>query len=104
MAECLKKIKAAEIECEILLDGSLKAPKEFLLQKTIIKGDEKHYQISLASIAAKVLRDRKMEQLSAQYPEYGFEIHKGYGTLEHRKTIKKYGPSKVHRKSFLKNI
>lgn len=104
IAECLKKIKAKDVDCEILLDGSLHAPKEFIFQKTIIKGDEKEYPISLASIAAKVIRDRKMEKLSIKYPHYGFEIHKGYGTSEHRKLIRKFGPSGVHRMTYLKAI
>jgi len=112
MAECLKKVmnqkgsgkKILESECLILLDGSLYAPKEFLNQKTIIKGDEKHFQIGLASIVAKVTRDRKMEQMAEQFPEYGFEVHKGYGTDLHRKMIKKHGASEVHRKSFLTRI
>jgi ribonuclease HII len=102
--ECLHKLQAHNFECEILLDGSLKAPEAFIFQKTIIKGDEKHFQISLASIAAKVIRDRKMEQIAYKFPEYLFEVHKGYGTDIHRKMIKKYGPSKAHRKSFLTNI
>jgi ribonuclease HII len=104
IAECLKKLNASEHDCEILLDGSLKAPQEFIFQKTIIKGDEKEYPIGLASIAAKVIRDRKMEQYAMKYPEYGFDVHKGYGTDSHRKMIKKHGPSKIHRRSFLKNI
>lgn len=104
IVECLKKIDADCDACEILLDGSLKAPKHFKKQKTVIKGDEKHFQISLASIVAKVTRDRRMEKLSIKYPEYGFDVHKGYGTYEHRKLIKKLGPSKIHRVSFLKNI
>lgn len=102
--ECLKKINAYDIDCQILLDGSLHAPREFIFQKTIIKGDEKEYPISLASIAAKVMRDRKMELLSIKYPEYAFEVHKGYGTYEHRKLIRKFGPSKIHRQSFIKRI
>jgi ribonuclease HII len=103
IAKCLKKIKA-DVTNNILLDGSLRAPQEFHFQKTIIKGDEKEYSIGLASIAAKVIRDRKMEDFALKYPQYGFDIHKGYGTVEHRKSIKKHGPSEVHRKSFLKNI
>jgi len=103
IASCLKKIKA-KAEHTILLDGSLRAPRRFPFQKTIIRGDEKEYQISLASIAAKVLRDRKMEELSEQYPAYGFEVHKGYGTRDHRMMLKKYGPSEIHRMSFLKRI
>jgi ribonuclease HII len=104
MSTCLKKLQARNATCAILLDGSLYAPKEFRNQQTIIKGDEKHFQISLASIAAKVLRDRKMEQIAVRFPLYGFEVHKGYGTVDHRKMLKKHGISKIHRKSFLKRI
>lgn len=100
--ECLKKVEADCTTCHILLDGSLKAPQEFKYQKTIIKGDEKEPIISLASIAAKVTRDRHMVKLSRTYKEYGFEIHKGYGTLMHRTLIKRLGPSKIHRKTYLK--
>ena len=86
----------------ILLDGGLRAPGIYRNQKTIIRGDEKIMIISLASIAAKVLRDRLMEKLSLKYPLYGLEQHKGYGTKEHFKKIKKHGLSKIHRRSFLK--
>lgn len=96
----LKVLKAKPLISEILLDGSLYAPREFKKQCTIIKGDEKELAIALASICAKVLRDRKMVQLSKTYPQYGFAEHKGYGTLMHRSAIKKYGPSKEHRVSF----
>ncbi|MCR4330371.1 MAG: ribonuclease HII, partial [Patescibacteria group bacterium] len=73
-------------------------------QKTIIKGDEKEPLIALASIAAKVLRDKKMIGYEKRYPEYLFSRHKGYGTKEHIKRIKQYGISPIHRKSFLKGI
>ncbi|HTK33063.1 MAG TPA: ribonuclease HII [Candidatus Paceibacterota bacterium] len=86
---------------QILLDGGLKAPVEFINQKTIIKGDEKELVIALASICAKVLRDRKMNTLAKKYPKYGFEKHKGYGTRAHYVAIKKYGRLSLHRKSFL---
>lgn len=86
----------------ILLDGGLRAPSMYRSQKTIIRGDEKIMIISIASIAAKVLRDRLMEKLSLKYPLYGLEQHKGYGTKEHFKKIKKHGLSKIHRRSFLK--
>ncbi len=89
--------------CEILLDGSLHAPKEYIHQKTIIKGDQKEKIISLASIAAKVLRDKKMKEYAKKFPQYLFEIHKGYGTAKHYEAIKKQGLSDIHRKSFLKN-
>jgi ribonuclease HII len=84
----------------ILLDGGLHAPKEYS-QETIINGDELIPIISLASIAAKVLRDRLMVELSQKYPEYGFEKHKGYGTKLHYEMLKKYGSCAIHRKSFL---
>jgi ribonuclease HII len=92
------------VNCRILLDGSLKAPRRYVNQKTIIGGDDIEPVISLASICAKVLRDRKMKRLAKKYPRYGFEIHKGYGTKVHYKAIKKYGMTKEHRRSFLKGI
>jgi len=88
----------------IFLDGGLRAPEKFSYQRTIIKGDEKKLIISLASIVAKVTRDRKMIQLSKKFPKYNFQKHKGYGTKEHMRAIKKYGPTKLHRKSFLKHL
>lgn len=91
-------------EARVLLDGGLKAPLEFLDQKTIIKGDEKEVVIALASICAKVLRDRKMNLLAKKYPKYGFEKHKGYGTKKHYEAIKSYGLLEVHRRSFVKNL
>jgi ribonuclease HII len=102
-----RTIKKAELEpkkCEILLDGSLRAPKEFKNQKTIIKGDEKEPIIALASIVAKVRRDNRMKKLAKKYPGYGFEIHKGYGTKEHIRALKKLGPSDIHRQSFIAKI
>jgi len=69
-------------------------------QKSVIKGDEKILSIMLASIIAKVRRDRMMIRYHKKYPQYGFDRHKGYGTDYHKKMIKKYGPSKIHRKTF----
>ena len=100
---CLKKL-SAETNDHIFLDGGLKTSEEFIYQETIIKGDEKIAIISLASICAKVVRDKYMTKLSEKYPVYGFDIHKGYGTKTHIAAIKKHGPSAVHRKSFLKNL
>jgi ribonuclease HII len=82
----------------------LYAPEEFLSQETIIKGDDLIPVISCASIVAKVKRDRYMIRLHKTFPQYGFDEHKGYGTLTHRKAIKKYGISSFHRKSFLKKF
>jgi len=104
IAACFKKLKLNPKECQILLDGGLKAPLEFTYQETIIKGDELEPAISLASIAAKVTRDRHMISEALKYPEYGFEVHKGYGTEKHRKAIKEKGTCPIHRVSFCQNI
>lgn len=88
----------------VLLDGSLHAPLEYVNQETIIKGDQKEKIISLASIIAKVTRDRYMVKIAKKYPEYGLDIHKGYGTKLHRDAIRKYGLSEIHRKSFCTKI
>jgi ribonuclease HII len=92
-------------ECQVLLDGSLKAPAEYC-QETIIKGDAKEPAIGLASIYAKVERDRYMVAIAKKkaYLPYNLALHKGYGTKMHREAIAKYGLSKEHRASFCKNI
>ena len=97
MEKCLLSVAPTS---RLLLDGALSAPPRFLFQKTIIKGDEKEKLIACASIVAKVSRDRLMKKLSKKYPDYFFDIHKGYGTLRHRKAIKSLGLSHIHRKSF----
>lgn len=88
-------------QCQVLLDGGLKAPAEFVNQKTIIRGDSKEKAIALASICAKVTRDRYMNEFALRHPEYGFECHKGYGTVRHYYALKKFGVLPIHRKSFL---
>ena len=72
--------------------------------KSIIKGDAKSYSIAAASIIAKVTRDRIMRQWDEIYPQYGFAKHKGYGTAEHIKALKEYGPCPLHRESFIKHF
>jgi ribonuclease HII len=69
-------------------------------QKSIIKADEKIFSCVISSIVAKVTRDRTMVGYHKKYPQYGFDKHKGYPTKFHRKRIRKYGLSKIHRKSF----
>lgn len=69
---------------------------------SVIKGDTKSMSIAAASVLAKVSRDRAMEEISGKYPQYMFEKHKGYGTKLHYEMLDKYGPSPVHRMSFLK--
>ena len=73
-------------------------------QTSIIKGDAKSLSIAAASIIAKVTRDRLMAEYHRQYPYYGFDTNKGYGTKAHYEGIDKYGITPIHRKSFLKNI
>ncbi len=101
---CLNKLGVPPHETMVILDGSLYAPDHFLYQETIIRGDQTEPLISLASIVAKVTRDRKMVRFSKLYPEFDFHIHKGYGTLSHRKAIKKHGPSEIHRRSFITRL
>ncbi len=101
LSRALRQLDADPLETLVLLDGSLKAPGVFYFQKTIIRGDQLEPVISLASIAAKVLRDRKMRQLAKKYPGYDFEIHKGYGTRGHYTRLRKHGPCAIHRRSFL---
>lgn len=103
MRICLKKLKINpknSQHCLILVDGNRNIPQINYLQKTIIKGDDKVFSIALASIIAKVIRDKKMIILAKKYSNYHFEIHKGYPTKLHRKLLKKYGPCKIHRKSY----
>ncbi len=100
----LKDLKLNPKECLVLLDGSLKAPKEYLNQKTIIRGDQKEKIISLASVIAKVSRDKKMDTLHKKYPNYTWNKNKGYGTREHYKAIKAQGLTPLHRHSFLTKV
>jgi ribonuclease HII len=83
----------------ILLDGGFKINSDHS-QISIVKGDQKNFLISLASILAKVYRDRLMKNFAKKFPNYGFEKHKGYATKNHLKALKKYGPCKIHRLSF----
>ena len=100
LAEALSRFEVDVHECRVLLDGSLSAPAQYIHQQTIIRGDDSEPVISLASVMAKVTRDRLMRRLAPKYPAYGFDIHKGYGTLAHRRAIEHSGLSALHRKSF----
>jgi len=100
----LKGLEIVGSDSQIFLDGGIKAPVEFKHQLTVIRGDEKIPVISLASICAKVVRDRKMINFSKKYPEYDFDQHKGYGTRMHRLAIQKYGLTELHRRSFTRRL
>lgn len=85
----------------LLIDGKFPIPNlKGFVQKPLIKGELRATPIAAASIVAKVVRDHKMIELSKEYPHYGFEIHKGYGTKKHRKAISQFGPCLEHRKTF----
>ncbi len=86
-----------------LVDGN-RDPGLGVDTRCVVGGDGKSASIAAASILAKVSRDRLMCELALQYPQYGFEIHKGYPTQKHREAILRWGPSPVHRKSFLKKL
>ncbi len=108
IAKCIQKALNESLEkitmqgsFQIFLDGGLHAPSEYINQETIIKGDELYPVISMASIVAKVSRDKIMTNYIKDYPEYGFENHSGYGTKAHYEAIKKYGQTKIHRKTFI---
>ena len=86
-----------------LIDGNRE--KEFGLPvMTVVKGDSRSANIAAASILAKVSRDDYMEEMAKQYPEYGFEIHKGYGTKAHYEALRTYGHCPLHRLTFLKKF
>lgn len=85
----------------VLVDGN-KSPG--IDCETVVKGDSKSMSIAAASILAKVSRDRYIVEMSKQYPNYGFEKHKGYGTKAHYEAIAKYGICPIHRKTFLKKV
>ena len=72
--------------------------------ETVVRGDSLSANIAAASILAKVTRDRVMERFAEEYPQYGFEIHKGYGTKRHYEALREFGPCPIHRQSFLKKF
>lgn len=91
------------LKVPVFLDGGLflgggVQPKNV---ETIIKGDERIRAVAVASIVAKVIRDRFMVRLAKKYPAYGFEKHKGYGTKAHYEALREHGPCDAHRKTFL---
>ena len=86
-----------------LIDGNRQ--KDFGINvETVVKGDSRSANIAAASVLAKVIRDDYMEAMALEYPGYGFEIHKGYGTKAHYEALRTLGPSPIHRMSFLKKF
>jgi ribonuclease HII len=87
----------------LLIDGSFCIDYD-VRQEAIVRGDEQIRSIAAASVIAKVTRDRMMVRFEAEYPMYSFSIHKGYGTKRHFEEIRGFGPTQIHRKTFLKNL
>ena len=90
-------------EIKIIVDGRPLKPFPYA-HEGVVKGDAKSLSIAMASIAAKVTRDREMLRLAETYPEYGFAQHKGYGTAAHRAALMKHGASPIHRELFLRKV
>lgn len=88
----------------VFIDAEKKVDTNNIPYLPIVKGDAISISIAAASIVAKVTRDRMLREYDKQYPEYGFEKHKGYGTKAHVEALKEFGITPIHRKSFLKNI
>lgn len=97
-------ISNLEVKPDLLLNDAVTIPKVAIKQVPIIKGDAKSISIAAASIIAKVTRDRLMVQYDSVFPEYGFASNKGYGAAMHLEALKKYGPTPIHRRSFIKNL
>lgn len=99
-----RAIQALNIKPELaLIDGN--RAKDFGLPvKTVVQGDSLSASIAAASVLAKVTRDDVMLKMAEEYPQYGFEIHKGYGTKAHYQALKDYGPCPIHRMTFLKKF
>lgn len=99
-----RAIDGLEIKADYAMIDGNKIPPIDIDAECIVKGDAKSMSIACASILAKVSRDRLLYKYAEEYPMYGFDKHKGYGTKAHREAILKYGPCPYHRKSFLKKL
>ncbi|HXK40295.1 MAG TPA: ribonuclease HII, partial [Candidatus Paceibacterota bacterium] len=97
----LRGLAPHPLRAKILLDGGLRASAFYARQETHIRGDARFLPIALASIVAKVTRDRHMIRLAERFPAYGFELHKGYGTMRHFEALERWGITDAHRQSFL---
>lgn len=97
-------IKNLGVVPDILLNDAVTIPGVDIKQVPIVKGDAKSITIGAASIMAKVTRDRYMVEISEKYPEYGFASNKGYGSAAHIAAIKEFGPTPLHRRTFIKHF
>lgn len=99
----IESVKGLKVKPDIVLIDAVKLDLD-IESESIIKGDTLSYNIAAASIIAKVTRDRLMKKYALEFPNYGFEKHKGYGTKMHREAILEYGVTPIHRRSFLKKL
>lgn len=99
----MTSINNLSVKPDVVLIDAVKIDSE-VPTESIIKGDALSYSIACASILAKVSRDRFMEKVDNEFPEYNFKKHKGYGTKEHIENLKKFGKCAIHRNSFIKNF
>lgn len=99
-----RALERLEVDVDCLLNDAVRIPGVDIPQLPIIKGDAKSISIAAASIVAKVTRDRMMVDYDKEYPGYGFASNKGYGTRDHYQGLEKFGRTKIHRNSFLKNL
>jgi ribonuclease HII len=97
-------INKLAVKPDILLNDAVTIPNVDIKQVPIIKGDAKSVSIAAASIIAKVTRDRLMVEYDKIYPEYHFADNKGYGSAAHIEALKKYGPTPIHRRTFIGNF
>lgn len=98
MRRAIAKLALQPQHC--LIDGKFQIPNLLISQTAIVRGDQTSLVIAAASIIAKVWRDQLIQRLAAHYPRYGLNTNKGYGTVQHRRSVHDYGISKLHRKSF----
>lgn len=101
---CMDVVRSVRTVCMVLVDGNNKIRGYEFPQKTVIKGDSKSASIAAASILAKVERDNYMLKLDREFPEYDWKNNKGYLSKAHIEAIKKFGVTKYHRKTFVRNI
>ena len=99
-----RAVESLDVRPELALVDGNRAADFGVPVRTIVKGDSLSASIAAASILAKVSRDRLMEQYDGTYPQYGFAVHKGYGTQRHYDALREYGPCPIHRMSFLKKF
>ncbi len=101
MREAIGRLR---VRPDLLLNDAVRIPEVNIEQVPIVKGDAKSLSIAAASVIAKVTRDRLMKDYDKLMPEYGFAAHKGYGSAAHIQALRQYGPSPIHRASFIKNF